>query len=94
MQQYAFVAIVFGAVAVFLANASTTAYYVSCPPNDALEASTSLRHLCSFIEQAVNDNVVIQDEPFRRIVGRNVNPNTKRQDVDHVFLRFGRPFGL
>jgi hypothetical protein len=30
----------------------------------------------------------------RRVEERNVNGNAKRQDVDHVFLRFGRRLGL
>ena len=62
MHQYTFAAVVFGVAAVFLSNASTTAYMISCPPNDLLEASPSLRHLCYIVEKAVVDNS-ISDEP-------------------------------
>ncbi|KAJ3640040.1 hypothetical protein Zmor_003360 [Zophobas morio] len=102
MHQYTFAAVVFGVAAVFLSNASTTAYMISCPPNDLLEASPSLRHLCYIVEKAVVDNSISDEPSYRRVVERDVsplaervvNPNAKRQDVDHVFLRFGRRFGL
>ncbi|RZC41813.1 hypothetical protein BDFB_000646, partial [Asbolus verrucosus] len=93
MQQYTLVAVVLGAIAVILTSSSTSASVISCPPNNPQEASPYLRQLCYTIEQVISENV-IPEEQYRRLDERNVNANAKRQDVDHVFLRFGRRFGL
>ncbi|KAG5880810.1 hypothetical protein JTB14_030828 [Gonioctena quinquepunctata] len=79
-----FIAILFSSVA--------RASIISCPPNPLQEqVHPALRQVCDAIEQAIVD--ISQQQAFAgRLEERNTNMNAKRQDVDHVFLRFGRRF--
>ncbi|CAG9828267.1 unnamed protein product [Diabrotica balteata] len=70
----------------------TRASIISCPPNPIQEQlNPAVRQLCVAIEQAVEE---VPKEYAERLDDRAINLNTKRQDVDHVFLRFGKRFGL
>ncbi|CAH1158496.1 unnamed protein product [Phyllotreta striolata] len=83
------VGIVFSILLTSVAKASI----ISCPPSSLQEQmNPKLSQLCYAIEQAVES---IPKQYGDRLDERNANlMNTKRQDVDHVFLRFGRRYGL
>ncbi|XP_057664360.1 myosuppressin [Diorhabda carinulata] len=83
---------VFGTVLAILLTSVAKASIISCPPSAIQEQmNPSLRQLCFAIEQAVED---MPKQYADRLEERNTNLNDKRQDVDHVFLRFGRRLGL
>ncbi|KAJ8984287.1 hypothetical protein NQ317_009771 [Molorchus minor] len=73
---------------------------INCPPNTLQEQQNpTVRQLCYAVEQIVDDGAPVpvlppQPQYFGRLEERNTNLNSKRQDVDHVFLRFGRRFGF
>ncbi|KAJ8955361.1 hypothetical protein NQ318_003458 [Aromia moschata] len=84
-----------GVVVAILSSSTSHATVISCPPTTLQEqANPTLRQLCFAIEQAVDDAVPPQPQYAGRLEERNTNLNSKRQDVDHVFLRFGRRFGF
>lgn len=50
-----------------------------------------LSRIFSLIKKAI---LLLLPDTARLVDERNTNLNAKRQDVDHVFLRFGRRFGM
>ncbi|KAH1023124.1 hypothetical protein HUJ04_012394 [Dendroctonus ponderosae] len=86
----------FGMLVFVLLCSMTSATVISCPPNSIQqEINPKLSQLCFAIEQALQDSSPQNDAYTARLVDeRNTNLNAKRQDVDHVFLRFGRRFGM
>ncbi|XP_018573133.1 myosuppressin-like [Anoplophora glabripennis] len=95
MQTYTVFSLIFGVVTLILTSSISKASVISCPPSSFQEQSNpALRQLCYAIEQAVDEVVPQQTQFPGRLEERNTNLNAKRQDVDHVFLRFGRRFGL
>ncbi|CAH1103336.1 unnamed protein product [Psylliodes chrysocephalus] len=92
MQPFTMILWVVGMVFAILLSSVAKASIISCPPSSIQEQmNPALRQLCYAIEQAVED---IPKQYTERLDERNTNLNTKRQDVDHVFLRFGRRYGL
>ncbi|GJQ66804.1 hypothetical protein Trydic_g18572 [Trypoxylus dichotomus] len=84
----------FGIVSIFLINSSssTTIPMINCEPNSLSEAPAKIRQLCYYVmeqlrsEQPQDNGEMIDSKLYERGI--------KRQDVDHVFLRFGRRFGF
>ncbi|XP_076260907.1 myosuppressin-like [Rhynchophorus ferrugineus] len=65
-----------------------SASVISCPPNGYLQQDINpkLTQLCSTVEQIIGDS----SSSERYLLRDGEERNAKRQDVDHVFLRFGR----
>ncbi|KAF2885681.1 hypothetical protein ILUMI_20454 [Ignelater luminosus] len=82
-----------GILAAFLTSSSVTASVDTtnlCPP----DASPKMRQLCllASLEQFLAEN---PPRPNADVLDTQLyDRGTKRQDVDHVFLRFGRRLGL
>ncbi|KAF7287727.1 hypothetical protein GWI33_003365 [Rhynchophorus ferrugineus] len=71
----------------------SSASVINCPPNGYFQQDTNskLNQLCSIVEQALMESSPQNDRYLWKLTDdRNTNLNVKRQDVDHVFLRFGR----
>ncbi|CAG9760323.1 unnamed protein product [Ceutorhynchus assimilis] len=83
-------------VSIFTIYSSSSASVINCPLNNfQQEINPKISQLCYAIEQALQDSPSQNDAFAGRLIDeRNTNLNAKRQDVDHVFLRFGRRFGL
>ncbi|XP_050314318.1 myosuppressin-like [Anthonomus grandis grandis] len=102
--QQSLVCIFFGVSTLVILNSLASASVISCPPNAIQqELNPNVNKLCYFVEQIMQDPSAQMQIPqgsqgdayVERLVGeRNTNMNSKRQDVDHVFLRFGRRLGL
>ncbi|KAL3290349.1 hypothetical protein HHI36_023692 [Cryptolaemus montrouzieri] len=86
MHCYTIAIIFLGVLSAFMIS-TASASVISCPPSNLQETSPYLRQLCYAIEQAISENAPPQEQ-------YNLGGNAKRQDVDHVFLRFGRRMGL
>ncbi|XP_066247486.1 myosuppressin [Euwallacea similis] len=95
--QQSIVCFFFGLVVLVFFYSMTTASIISCPPNNIQqEINPKINQLCFALEQVLQDSSPQNEGYAGRLVDeRNTNFNAaKRQDVDHVFLRFGRRFGL
>ncbi|XP_030748540.1 myosuppressin isoform X2 [Sitophilus oryzae] len=82
----------FGVIAFFCLS-KASASVISCPPNGYYQdVNPKISQICMAIEQALSDSSSPKENNYfsRMLDERNTNLNAKRQDVDHVFLRFGR----
>ncbi|CAH1153260.1 unnamed protein product [Phaedon cochleariae] len=83
-----------GALLAILVSSLARAATISCPPTlEQEQLRPALRQLCYALEQMVED-MPQQEQPCSaagRVELRDVSK--KRQQVDHVFLRFGRRMG-
>ncbi|CAH0562672.1 unnamed protein product [Brassicogethes aeneus] len=89
MSQYTLAMFILGVACLFLTSSTAVASVISCPPNNEI-VSPKLHQLCNAIEQAINE---VQVSPLDYRMDERSPAEKKRQDVDHVFLRFGRRFG-
>ncbi|KAF7287728.1 myosuppressin-like [Rhynchophorus ferrugineus] len=87
------VILIFGVVCSIFFLSTGSASVISCPPNSYYnpDVNPKISQLCMAIEQVLSESSPQNDRFLSRLVDeRNANLNAKRQDVDHVFLRFGR----
>ncbi|KAL1492734.1 hypothetical protein ABEB36_010943 [Hypothenemus hampei] len=89
----------FGMVVFAFFYSVATASVISCPPNSVQqEINPKISELCYAIQQTLQDSSPQNDEYIGQLLDErtasNLRTNAKRQDVDHVFLRFGRRYGL
>ncbi|KAF7287726.1 uncharacterized protein LOC143197621 [Rhynchophorus ferrugineus] len=81
--------IIFGAVVGLLGLSRGSASIINCPPSGDFRPDTNpkLIQLCSLVEQTLLDSS--KDRYLTRMTDEK-SLNAKRQDMDHVFWRFGR----